>query len=60
MNMELLLTVEQAAQRLQIAQSTARRLLKVGELRGVKVGRQWRVPESALSELANRRTETPA
>ena len=48
--MELLLTVEQAAQRLQIAQSTVRRLLASGELRGMKRGKLWRIPESAIME----------
>lgn len=48
--MEMLLTVEQAAQRLQVAQSTIRRLLASGELRGIKRGKLWRVPENALTE----------
>lgn len=50
--MEMLLTVEQTAQRLQIAQSTVRRLLANGELRGIKRGKLWRIPESALLEKA--------
>lgn len=48
--MEMLLTVEQAAQRLQVAQSTVRRFLANGELRGLKRGKLWRIPESALTE----------
>jgi excisionase family DNA binding protein len=50
--MEMLLTVEQAATRLQVAQSTVRRLLASGELRGIKRGKLWRVPENALTESA--------
>ncbi len=48
--MEMLLTVEQAAERLQLHPETVRRQLKRGELRAIKRGRVWRVPESALSE----------
>jgi excisionase family DNA binding protein len=49
--MEMLLTVEQAATRLQVEPETVRRRLRRGTLRGVKSGeRLWRVPESALTE----------
>lgn len=50
--MEMLLTIEQAADRLQLHRDTVRRQLKRGALRGVKRGRVWRVPESALTEAA--------
>lgn len=50
--MEMLLTVEQAAARLQLSVLTVRRQLARGALRGVKRGRVWRVPESALTESA--------
>lgn len=48
--MEMLLTVEQAAARLQLAPFTVRQQLKRGALRGIKRGRVWRIPESALME----------
>lgn len=48
--MEMLLTVEQAAQRLQLAPFTVREQLKRGQLRGMKRGKVWRIPESALME----------
>lgn len=48
--MEMLLTIEQAALRLQLHRDTVRKQLKRGQLRGVKRGRVWRVPESALEE----------
>ena len=48
--MEMLLTIEQTAQRLQLHPETVRRQLVRGTLRGVKRGRSWRVPESALAE----------
>ena len=49
---ETLLTVEQAAERLSVHPITVRRHLRSGLLRGVKRGRLWRVPESALVEAA--------
>ena len=49
---ETLLTVEQAAQRLSVHPITVRRHLRSGLLRGVKRGRLWRVPESALVETS--------
>jgi len=48
--MEMLLTVEQTAERLNLKPVTIQRQLKRGILRGIKRGRQWRVPESALLE----------
>ncbi len=48
--MEMLLTVEQAATRLQVGPETIRVRLRRGLLRGVKSGKLWRVPESALIE----------
>lgn len=47
--MEMLLTVEQAAARLQLAPYTVRAQLKRGVLHGIKRGRVWRIPESALT-----------
>ena len=52
--MEMLLTLEQAAQRLQLHPETVRRQLVRGALRGIRRGRVWRVPESALSESTPR------
>ena len=48
----MLLTVEQAASRLHLRPDTVRDHLARGVLRGIKRGRQWRVPESALTESA--------
>ena len=58
--MEMLLTLEQAATRLQLHKDTVRRQLKRGDLRGVKRGRVWRVPESALEEAAPTPATSPA
>lgn len=46
---EMYLTPEQVAARLQLHPETVRRQLKAGVLRGVRRGRLWRVPESALA-----------
>jgi excisionase family DNA binding protein len=51
--METLLTVEQTAERLQLSPLTVQRQLKRGALRGIKRGRVWRVPESALLESSH-------
>lgn len=47
-----LLTVDEAAVRLKVDVETVRRWLRSGQLRGLKLGRMWRIPESALSTLA--------
>jgi excisionase family DNA binding protein len=46
--MEDLLTLAEAAEALRVSQATVRRLIDAGELRGVRVGRLWRVPKAAL------------
>jgi excisionase family DNA binding protein len=47
----LLLTVEQAARRLNVGRSTLYSLLQTGRLESVTVGRLRRVPAEALSEF---------
>ena len=56
---ELLLTVEQAAERLQVGPFTVREQLRDGRLRGIKRGRLWRVPESALMESSSATPRKP-
>ena len=51
MLMETLLTVEEAANALKVRVETVRRWLRDGTLRGRKIGRIWRVPESAVNQL---------
>ncbi len=55
---ELLLTVPEAASRLRLAPATVQRQLQRGALRGIKRGKVWRVPESALTE-STPAAETP-
>jgi acetyl-CoA synthetase len=45
---ETLLTVDEAAERLKVDGETIRRWLRSGQLHGMKYGRVWRIPESAL------------
>jgi excisionase family DNA binding protein len=52
----VLLTAEEAATRLNIGRTTMFALLKSGVIDSVKVGRLRRVPETALSEYAERAT----
>ncbi len=49
---EMLLTVEQAAERLQLHPESVRRQIRRGVLRGIKRGRVLRIPESAIVENA--------
>jgi excisionase family DNA binding protein len=43
-----LLTPEEAAVYLRLNPQTAYRLLRTGQIPGVKVGRQWRIRKSAI------------
>lgn len=46
--LERLFTVEEAAQALRLHGDTVRLWLRTGRLRGIKVGRSWRVAEQEL------------
>ena len=45
------LTVERAAVILDVPVPTLQRHLRAGSLSGIKVGRQWRIPASAIAAL---------
>jgi excisionase family DNA binding protein len=45
---EPLYTVEETAEYLKLKLRTVRAFLTAGKIKGVKVGREWRVPESDL------------
>jgi len=51
----LLLTVEEAAQRLGIGRTLAWRMVRSGELPSVRLGRLVRVPEQSLIDWLKRR-----
>jgi len=48
---ERLLLANEVAQRARLCEETVRRRLRTGELKAVKVGRLWRIPESAVASL---------
>ena len=53
----LLLTAEEAAERLSISRTTAYELMRTGVLRSVKIGRSRRIPREALTEFVTGLTE---
>jgi len=54
---EKLYTMEEAAAELKISPQTLGKWLRAGKVRGVKLGRIWRIPESALDEIAKSGTQ---
>lgn len=49
--LERLLSPEEVAERFKLKPKTVREWLRTGKLRGVKVGRLWRIEEKALEEF---------
>lgn len=49
--MERYYTVQEAREVLRMAESTVRSYLKAGSLKGQKIGRRWKIPESAIREF---------
>lgn len=45
---EKLLTVREAAERLDVAPCRIRNLIREGRIRGIKIGRDWLIPESEV------------
>ncbi|CCO22958.1 DNA binding domain protein, excisionase family [Maridesulfovibrio hydrothermalis AM13 = DSM 14728] len=54
-----LYTVREIADTLRIHPRTAYRLIQEGKIRGIKVGSQWRVPESSLLEYIESGLQAP-
>ncbi|MEV6807316.1 helix-turn-helix domain-containing protein [Streptomyces sp. NPDC051132] len=54
----VLLTVEEAARRLQIGRTVCYRLIRSGELESITVGHLRRVPADAVPEFVARRRKT--
>jgi excisionase family DNA binding protein len=57
--MAQILTVEQAAEKLQLTPKTTRKLLKEGQMPGRKVGRAWRVLETDLERWISGKYRQP-
>jgi len=53
------LSLSEAAHRLYISERTTRRWIKSGKLRAFKPGRDYRIPESAISEMIKRSEAYP-
>lgn len=53
MSQDQLLTLQQAADRLQISMSTIRRLIKAGKLQAVRIGRNLRIRPADLEAYIN-------
>jgi excisionase family DNA binding protein len=51
-----LMTVKEVAEELKVKEATVTEWLRTGRLRGVKAGRQWRVPADAVEEFLKRPT----
>lgn len=51
------MTVHQVAEFLQFSEAKVYRLLRLGEIPGMKIGGQWRVLRSALEEYMRRPPE---
>ena len=46
-----LLSIKDVAKILKVSQTTVRRMLARGELKGVRVGRLWRIAQSEIDKL---------
>lgn len=57
---EPLKTTEEVAQYLRVTERTVRRLIERGELQAARVGRQYRIPESALLRYVRGTSTEPA
>jgi excisionase family DNA binding protein len=55
--MEDLLTVEQAAAKLQIAPKTLKDWLRAGRIKGVRLGKLWRVKERDLEAFVEQSSD---
>lgn len=56
-----MLTPEEVAEKLRVHEQTVRKLLRDGELEGVRVNpRTWRIRESALERFLMKRTPHPS
>ena len=48
---EKLLTLEEVCEILKVGQSTFRRWMNEGKVKGIKVGRQWRFSNKVLADI---------
>jgi excisionase family DNA binding protein len=53
MEKEKLLTPTEVAERLQVNLKAVRGWLRIGKLKGAKIGKYWRIPERDLEDFVN-------
>lgn len=51
-------TVEEATEILKVTRRTLYRYIKAGQIKSIKLGREYRITEEALKDFLNRGTET--
>lgn len=49
--MDELYSAEEVSKILRMTKYTIRKKLRLGEIRGIKVGRDWRIPKSEIQKL---------
>lgn len=52
-------TVQELAQRLEVAEATVRQWIKSGELRAIDIGKGWRVADADLERFLKARETAP-
>ena len=52
-------TVQEVADRLEVAEATVRQWIKTGALRAIDIGRGWRVSDTDLSQFLTAHETTP-
>lgn len=60
--MEQHYSIKEAAKRLAVSETTVRKYIKLGKLRAHRIGRVWRISESAVAEFleTNGGKDTPS
>ena len=52
-------TVQELAERLEVAEATVRQWIKSGELRAIDIGKGWRIADSDLERFLKARETVP-
>lgn len=52
-------TVQELAERLEVAEATVRQWIKSGELRAIDIGKGWRIADSDLEQFLKARETAP-
>ena len=52
-------TVQEVADRLEVAEATVRQWIKSGALRAIDIGKGWRIPDTDLAQFLKARETAP-